>query len=149
MANYEIEIGKDRQSSVCQCCGKESSVGHGFVYKDGDAYAIYSAAWSTMHSQPKISFALAIGDWDDDGKRNENTVCFGVEAVDGGDKILFQIIDPSESPWPDSELLGSMLARESSMNHASINEVFTIVESLLHRHPAIREYLALPTEIAS
>jgi hypothetical protein len=149
LANYEIEIGEDKQSSVCQCCERESSVGHGFVYKDGDAYAIYSAAWSTMHSQPKISFALAIGDWDDDGKRKESTVCFGVETLDGGDKILFQIIDPSQSPWPDSELLGRMLSRENSLKHASLEEVFAIVENLLHCHPAIRDYLSLPSAIAS
>lgn len=144
MDEYDISVGEDQTSSMCHCCGKKSSVGHGFVHKNGDAYAIYGAGWCTLHSQPMVSFAVAIGDWHDDGARKEGTVCFGIEAFDDGDNVSFRVIDPEQSPWPSSDLMGTMISRRESLIHPLIREAFSIVENILHNHSAIHNYLSFP-----
>ena len=146
MTLYEIEVGEDERASVCDCCGKESSVGHGFVYKGRTAHAIYGAAWSVMHSRPTVNFALAIGDWDDTGRRKDHTVCFGIRVSDDGDDVTFQVIDPEESPWPNSDLMGTMLCRSESLSHPLLKEAFSIIENVVRLHPSIRNYLSAPLQ---
>lgn len=145
MTNYDLEIGENKNSSVCHCCGKKSCVGHGFIYKDGDAYSVYYVAWSNAHLDKKVSLALAIGEWDDDSTNKDRT-CFGVEVYEGDEEILFRVIEPSESPWANTDLLGPMLNRKDSLAHPLLKEVFTIVEYILRNHPALVEYLEIPKE---
>jgi len=146
MIKYDIEIGENSNASVCHCCGRESCTGHGFVYKNGDAYAVYYAGWSNAHSEKKVSLALAIGEWDDDST-NKDRICFGLEAYEDKDEILFRVIEPEESPWPKTDLMGEMLPRKESLNHQLLKEVFVIAEEVLRNHTAIREYLRIPVEV--
>ncbi|UOG36199.1 hypothetical protein MAL01_19210 (plasmid) [Leptospira noguchii] len=139
---YSIEIGENEKSSECYCCGRESSVGHGFVYKNAIAYAVYYIGWSNAHEQRKITFALAIGKWDDTSTAKDRQ-CFGFEAYEKDEKIAFRIIDPSESPWPHTELLGEMLSRTESLVNPLLKEVFSIAEEIIQNHPAVRQYLNL------
>ena len=142
MNNYYIEIGEDSNPSLCHCCGKKSCTGHGFVYKDGDAYAVYYAAWSDSHLERKMSIALAVGEWDDNSIAEDRT-CFGLEAYEAENDILFRLIDPENSPWPETDLMGKMIHREQGLNHHKLSEVFTIAEEVLRNHAAIRNYLNL------
>lgn len=140
MIKYNVEIGENSESSVCHCCGKESCVGHGFVYKESDAYAVYYAGWSTSHSEKKVTFALAIGEWGDDSVSNDRT-CFGLEVYESGDEFLFRVIEPDESPWANTDLLGEMVSRSEALNHPLIREVFVITENIIREHMAIWEHL--------
>jgi hypothetical protein len=139
MIKYDIEIGENSNATVCHCCGKASCTGHGFVFKNGDAYAIYYAGWSDAHPEKKVSLALAIGEWDDESTSKDCT-CFGVEAYEGKEEILFRVIEPEESPWPKTDLMGEMLSRKESLKHQLLKEVFIIAEEVLRNHAAIREY---------
>ncbi len=143
MVNYDIEIGENKKASTCYCCEKKSCVGHGFVYKDGDAYAVYYVGWSDAHADRRVSIALAIGDWDDDSTELDRT-CFGVEIYESKEEVMFRIIEPSESPWPDTDLLGHMLVRKEALTHPLLDEVFVIVECIARDHAALSEYLLIP-----
>ena len=143
MAHYEVEIGEDETSSVCACCGRASSSGHGFVYKNGDAYAIYWAAWSTLHSGKKVSFALGIGEWDDDATADDRA-WFGLDVFATTDRYLLRVVDPKDSPLHDIESLGRMMSRSAGIKHPLRGEVFAIMERVLEHHPAVRRYLSLP-----
>lgn len=140
---FDLEIGENSKPSVCHCCGRESNVGHGFVYKDGDAYAVYYAGWASGHLDKKVSFAIAIGEWDDNSTPTDRT-CFGLEAYEGEEEILFRVIEPEESPWADTDLLGKMISRKYALDHLLLKEVFVIAEHLVRNHNAIRQYLAIP-----
>jgi hypothetical protein len=137
---YEIEVGTNAEITKCHCFGQESFVGHGFVYKDGDAYAVYYVGWSRYHLEKNISIALAIGEWGDNSTSSDRT-CFGIEAREGDYEIQFQIINPEDSPWPNTELLGVMLSREESIKHPLLEELFNIVGEIVGNHPAVRNYL--------
>lgn len=145
MANYDVEVGKNKNASTCHCCGKKSCVGHGFVYKNDDAYAVYYAGWSDAHLDKKVSIALAIGEWGDDSTIDDRT-CFGIEASEGKNEILFRVIEPDESPWSNTDLLGPMLTRYQGLSHPLLKEVFVIAESVLRGHIALCEYLAMQEE---
>lgn len=145
MTSYDIEIGENKNASTCHCCGKKSCVGHGFVYKNDDAYAVYYAGWTDAHLDKKVSIALAIGEWEDDSTSDDRT-CFGVEVSEGQDEILFRVVEPSESPWSDTDLLGPMQSREKGLSNPLLKEVFEIAENILRDHIALREYLEIPEE---
>lgn len=142
MVAYDVEVGENQVPSKCKCCGEESCVGHGFVYKNHDAYAVYYVGWSSAHSPKKVSFALAVGDWGDDAANSSRT-CFGVEATEDANEVLLRVLEPQESPWPDSDLLGEMLGRDQGLSHPLLKEIFAIVEQVLRTHPALAEYLSL------
>ncbi|MCU7806157.1 MAG: hypothetical protein KZQ96_23535 [Candidatus Thiodiazotropha sp. (ex Lucinoma borealis)] len=138
--DYEIEIGDNAHCSKCHCCGQESLIGNGFVYSNGDAYAVYYVGWSEAHPEKRVSFALAIGEWDDDST-SSNRICFGIEAYEGENEILCEVINPKDSPWPSTDLLGNMLTREDALKHPLLKEAFVILEKILCEHPAIISYL--------
>jgi hypothetical protein len=142
MSSYDIEIGEESNPSSCHCCDKKSCTGHGFVYKDGDAYAVYYAGWSDSHSEKKMSLALAVGEWNDNSTSDDRT-CFGLEAYEAENDVLFRVIEPQESPWPETDLMGTMISREQGLSHSQLSEVFTIAEEVLRSHAAIRNYLNL------
>jgi hypothetical protein len=139
MEIYRVEVGDD-EVSRCACCNQNSLTGHGFVYRKNDAYAVYYAAWSTAHAEKKVSFAIAIGEWDDNST-SRNRVCFGVEAKESDNEVLFRVLEPKESPWPNTELLGAMIDRENALAHSSIGDVFSILEKVLRGHPSLNKYL--------
>ena len=143
MSKYDLEIGDNCESSICHCCGQESCTGHGFLYKDDDAHAVYYVAWSNTHAKRKVSFAIAVGEWDDESTSDDHT-CFGLEAYESEERILFRIIEPVESPWADTDLLGKMLSRKESLVHPLLKEVFVIAEHIVRNHTAVREYLSIP-----
>ena len=143
MTSYDIEVGENKNASTCHCCGKDSFVGHGFIYKNDDAYAVYYVGWSNAHLDKKVSIALAISEWDDDSTTDDRT-CFGIEVSEGEDEIYFSVIGPSESPWSNTDLLGPMITRNEGLSHPLLKEVFEIVEKVLRDHIALREYFAIP-----
>ena len=131
MTPYSIEIGDDENISTCEKHGESSSNGHGFVYKNNDAYSIYYAGWSAASADKCVSLALAIGEWDDDSSSEDRT-CFGLEVYETDDEIQFRVCEPEESPWPNTDLLGQMVSRDVGLKHDLLKEVYLIAEEVLH-----------------
>lgn len=141
MKNYAVEVSGD-VISLCKCCNKQSVNGHGFVYCNGDARAVYYATWSSAHFPKRVSFALSIGEWSDEST-TEDRDCFGIEARENKNQIVFQILEPEESLWPSTDLLGPMINRDRASNHSKIKDIFDVLEKILKSHVSIREYLGL------
>lgn len=136
--------GKRRQENddpkACHCCGELGSTGHGFVYSDADAHAVYYAAWSSTHRERGVSFAIAVGEWGDDSTSRDR-ICFGLEAHEGENDIQFRFIDPSESPWPETDLMGAMVGRSEALLSGKKTDILRIAEKVIQEHPAIRSFL--------
>jgi hypothetical protein len=142
MPTIEIEVGDDAKRSQCHCCGVESKTGHGFVYKDGDARAVYYAGWTPAHPERGVTLAIAIGDWSDEATSGDR-VCFGLDAYEGEHEILFRFVEPEDSPWPVTELFGTMLDRNEALVHPLSNEALAIAEAITRQHSAIHGYLGM------
>ena len=141
MTNYDIEVGEDSRPSTCGCCGRQSCIGHGFVYKDGDARAIYYAGWSDEHPEKMVTLAVAIGEWEEGSTRDRT--CFGLEVRDDGERTMFRVIDPECSPWASTRLMGEMITRKKGLGHDLLKEVFAIAEEIVSGHTPVGEYLGL------
>ncbi len=140
--DLNIEIGEDYKQAVCSCCGRSSKTGHGFIYKNGNAYAVYYVGWSDAHLDRKVSLAIAIGAWDDSSTPADRT-CFGIDAYEGENEFLFKVIEPNNSPWAETDLLGKMTSREKALNHHLLQDAFVIAEAVIREHKAIRQYLSV------
>jgi len=84
--------------------------------------------------------ALAIGEWAAGTTIGQRT-CVGLDAYEGQSHILFRFIDPSESPWPDTDLLGPMLDREKAMTHPLKGNFLELGELIVRSHPAVAKFL--------
>ena len=140
MNHYKIEVGEDNQPSVCHCCDNESNTGHGFIYKNDDAYAVYYAGWSASHPDKVVSLAIAIGEWDDNSTTDDRT-CLGIEAYENLNSIDFRVINPNESPWPSTDLLGEMFDRDQALSNKNLDDFYNIAELIVRNHDGIRDYL--------
>lgn len=135
-----LEVGENENMSCCDCCGAESATGHGFIYKNGLAHAVYFVGWSHAHPERGVTMAIAVGRWDDAATADART-CYGLEANVRDGRIVFSFIDPDESPWANTELLGPMISRiEARTSHAR-DDVLSIGEHVVRSHPAVRAFL--------
>src|SRR5689334_8632818 len=66
MSIVTLEPGETHEPRPCECCGKKSHTVHGFVYENGDAHAVYFAAWSEGHQELGVTMAIALGEWGDE-----------------------------------------------------------------------------------
>lgn len=135
-----LEPGKDEQAHRCHCCGEPGSTEHGFIYQDGSAHGVYYAAWSEGHPERGVSLAIAVGEWDE-GTTAAQRTCVGLEAYEGETEILFRFIDPDASPWPDTELLGPMLSRDTALHHPLTAHLLELCGLVVRYHPAVARFL--------
>ena len=73
----EIELGQSKHA-VCDCCGKGTTSLTRFVYKDGDAHAIYYLAFAENHPERGADGVVSLGEWGVEGVA-ESRVAFGVK----------------------------------------------------------------------
>jgi len=140
MESISLEVGEDQQTSRCACCDRESSTGHGFIYRAGTAFAVYYAAWSRHHREHGVMLAIGMGAWGA-GSSSADRTCIGMVAREGQYDILFTIVGPAQSPWPETELFGTMLTREEALASPMLSEAFAIAEHVVANHPAIAAFL--------
>ena len=61
---YEIELSGSHETGVCECCGNRSRCVWGYIYKDGDAAAVYYVHWTLGHILDHgANFDLILGLW--------------------------------------------------------------------------------------
>src|SRR5262245_58486377 len=122
-----IEFEPPHESGLCECCGGTTTSLTRFVYRDGDAHAVYYARFSNNHDERIVSIAVSIGEWGD-GSHPSQRVSFALELRAGPENYEVQVSDAAYSPWRGVGLLGPMLDREPALTHPLIDEVFHIID---------------------
>lgn len=145
MPEFTIEIAADGVPATCRCCGEQSTTGHGLVYRNGEAYAAYKAAWAAGHRRKAVSLVIGLADWDGDGP-GDGRAGFGVTAYALGDTLGYRVADSEETPWEDTDIPKGMLARTEALSHPRLKDVFAVAEHVIRGHPALRQYLAVAAE---
>jgi hypothetical protein len=127
-------------STRCDCCGGVTTSLTRFVYRDGDAYAIYYARFGVTHVPRVVEAVVSIGEWgEDSGPWDRVAFPFRLRAAESEYQVT--VVDASESPWEGVELLGRMLDRAEALDHARLAEVFHISDHMVHDDVPLREYL--------
>jgi hypothetical protein len=118
-----------------------------FVYKDGDAYAIYYARMSDNHPRREVALAVGLGEFGE-GSDQESRISFGLIMREENSQFQVMVVDPDESPWPTARVIGRMLSRSEALAHPRIKEVFHITDHMVTDDPEIRTYFEAKSENA-
>ena len=111
-----------------------------FVYRDGDAYAIYKATFTESHLDRIVMATVSFGDWDDRATPDRR-VAFAFRLRPAPDRYELQILSADQSPWVDSKVLGATLDREDALTHPLLPEVYAIADQMVAEDQPLHDYL--------
>lgn len=135
-----LELGNEREPTICECCGRPSHSAYGFIYRDGGAFALYNAAWSAGHPEAGLSLSLEFGDWSEDAtpiRRFQMALSITTSATE----VLFAFIDPERSPWGNHPKKGRMLTRDEALQHPMKTDALHAAEHCVQDDFRLRQAL--------
>jgi len=135
-----IEFEPPQEADPCECCGGTTTSLTRFVYKDGNAHAIYYARFSNNHPDRLIKAAISIGEWGEGSSPAQRTA-FALELRSGPERHEIMVRDAASSPWCGADLLGPMLDRDAALAHPLIDEVFQITDHAVLEDQPLKAYL--------
>jgi hypothetical protein len=136
-ADLSLEAGLQESGTACDCCGTRSTTVHGFVYRSGDAFAIYYAGWSNQHPERGVTMAIATGEWAE-GSGLEDRTSIGMEARPTATEIQFIVVGPEQSPWGETPLFGKMLSRECAIASPALKSILEVAELVVRNDQRVR-----------
>ena len=125
---------------MCPDCGRPFTSVLGFLYAEGDAYAVYHALLQTEHPSTIADIALSFGSWDDDATGGDRSR-IGLRVWPEGGELKMHITEPGESTWGDSETFGRMLPRSEVFATDRQDEAFAAVEFVIAHDARVAEHL--------
>jgi hypothetical protein len=134
-----IEVGREPRSTTCGQCGRAAVDTTGFVYRGGDAFAIYHA---TLHNHGELrqtDLAIGIGTWQADEAVADVSAFLAVWPE--GDEIRFGFVDPDRSVWASAGLLRGQLTADEARISPSRPELLRVAERIVKDDPAISRHL--------
>jgi hypothetical protein len=134
-----IEVGREPQVRTCDRCGRSATDTMGFVYRDGDAYAIYYAAMHRHEDTPQLDLAIGIGTWTNDASVANLSAFLSVwsEAAE----VRFGFVDPADSVWANARLLQNPLAANEARSSQSRQALLSVAELVVSWDPAAAGHL--------
>jgi len=116
--------------SACECCGNVTLRLTRFVYRNGDAHAVYYAQYTAGHGEKRLSGLVSIGEWGEKGTPEERVAFpFQIWTDEGNFKV--GLVNAADSPWSHVTFLGRLLNREEALKHEWIDEVFHITNHMV------------------
>jgi hypothetical protein len=137
MLEFEFE---NPQTSVCDCCGGTTTRLTRFIKKDGEAFAIYYAAFSASHSRDKLVGLVSFGEWWIDDRIPESRVAFAFEMWFDESEYKVGIIDVADTPWRDVEIIGKKQSRAEALENPMLDDVFHITDHMTSDDQAIKDF---------
>jgi hypothetical protein len=107
---------------------------------DGDAYAVYYAAFSDKHPERFVSVIVSLGDWGE-GSTEKDRAAFALRIRAAKSEYQVMVIDAADSQWHDVEILGKMLSRKQALKHPWLKHVFHISDHIVTDDREVRDYL--------
>lgn len=141
-SNLSLEAGPQEAGMVCGCCGTRSTTVHGFVYRSGEAFAVYYAGWSRQHPERGVTMAIATGEWVE-GSGPQDRTSIGLEARPTASEVQFTIVGPEQSPWGETPLFGKMLSRERAKVSPSLKSTLEVAELVTRDDSRVRAVLGI------
>jgi hypothetical protein len=140
MGRITIEFTDRIEGDPCLCCGGRTTALTRFVYRDGDAHAVYYASFSDRHPDRWVSVAISLGNWTE-GSMPGDRVAFALRIRATSDEYQTGVVNAALSPWNDVDILGQMLDRQGALKHLWIKEVFHLCDHIVMEDKDVRSYL--------
>jgi len=136
MPTITIELDDHVRVKKCAQCGIEYPQVHGFLYQDGDAWAVY---WAELykdhpnHPEPRVVLVIALGeDWSGGADRAERVWAqLDAWAHEENDQIQMAFADPQGSL--DAATFGHPLSREMALTHPLKDSFLTAADEIVYR----------------
>src|SRR5512143_2722282 len=135
-----IEVPRSPRTTTCGECGRSATQTTGFVYRSGDAYAIYHAVLHHHGDGPKVDLAIGIGDWQGDDAVASASAFLAVWT--SPDEVRFGFLDPANSVWKDSRLLRNQLTAYEAGVGTVRRAMLAIAELVVSGDPSVAGHLA-------
>jgi len=124
---------------ACECCGGTTTTLTRYVYKDGDAFAVYFARFPSNHADQSIAVLVSIGGWGTGDPAKRVSTALEMRVLESGPAVM--VIDAATSPWEEDPVLGRMLDRSTALAHPAIRDVFAIIDCMVVEDPPLRAYI--------
>jgi hypothetical protein len=134
MGEISIEPSGQRDPYKCPHCGNESHTVWGFVYCDGNAYAVYYAGWTLGHEDTGV--LIGMGEWGE-GTEPDNRYSFGLVVRSHGSDFAFMVVGPDDSPIGEVKFIGHLLSRQEALSHPEIQDVYHVAEHIVRDDPRL------------
>jgi len=135
-----IELGDPIEPRACDDCGSQTQTLVRFVYRDGNAYAIYYVRFSPTHPEHPVKLAVGLGEWSEDsGPDGRQSFALDLRVTESRYEVM--VTDAADSPWANASVLGPMLNRAEALAHPRIQEVFHVTDHMVLEDPDLKEHL--------
>jgi hypothetical protein len=138
MLSFEFEPPKETEP--CSCCGGRTTTLTRFIYKDGDAYAVYYVRYSDNHPERTVLATVSLGEWGENATP-EQRVAFALRFRSASEQYEVEVLDAARSPWRDAKIIGRTLDRAEALNHPLLPEVFHITDPMVVEGKLPKAYL--------
>jgi hypothetical protein len=133
-----LEIGRT-DSAPCASCGLPSIRSSGFIYREGDAHAIYHVLAHGGES-PHADLAIGVGSWEESEAVANQSAFLALSTTE--DAIRFSFVDPAESAWARSRLLAHPLTAEQARASDHRDDFIEASELVATADPAVAHVLS-------
>jgi hypothetical protein len=134
-----LETSGEPWSTTCAHCGRSALNSSGFLYRGGDAFAVYQATLHGHADRPEVDLGIGIGRWAEDDASADVSAFISVWAT--VDEIQFGFVNPDESVWGGSSLLANPLAADAARDSAIRSSMIEIAELVVREDPALARHL--------
>ena len=136
---YEIELSEP-SVFTCECCGGLTVRLTRFVHKQGDAFAVYYAAYSNNHAENEVAMLISLGEWGEGSKATQR-VAFYCLVRPSDDSYEVMLGDAAESAWGDAELVGKKLSRMAALRHRWKDAAFEVLDAAFEQDSSLTGFL--------
>lgn len=135
-----FEFNPPKECEPCSCCGGRTTLLTRFVYKDGDAHAIYYVRFSNNHTERSVLATVSLGEWGE-GTSPEQRVAFALQLRSAPTEYEVEVLNSAHSPWREAKVIGRTLDREEALKHPFLPEVFHITDHMVVEDKVLKAYL--------
>ena len=114
----------EESESICACCDRLLHEGEGVLISESGDLADYAYRWADGHES---RFSLAVSACDEHGEPCGLAV---VSCRSDGESLIYSIVEPADSPWPDNDVFGPVLSRHQILVEKLVPSLFNLVDAI-------------------
>lgn len=141
-ARLVIEADPTVTEHSCDHCSQPFQRVKGFVYRDGDAHAVYFASCYHHRGHEVFIDAVFSPTWEDDA---DDRVTFGCRVGPiAGQPGPAASLTTGAAAFTDSSFFGRTLSRDEAMRHPLLSDFWALVDHILVTDPTVRDHIYGP-----
>jgi hypothetical protein len=147
MSDLTIEPGAQVREFPCPKCRSVLRRVTGFVYNNGDAYAVYYAS-CYHHDGHEVWIDVIFSDTWEEGINDHVSFGCRVGPVEGQTESAASLVQAGRA-YSDSEMFGQRLTREQALHHPRLSSFWELVDHILVHDEVVAEHVYGPAHKTS